>query len=54
MKVQELIKAFNAVPLTAQVEKWETTNGTSVRVVKRRKGQFVDNKSARQLLSAQA
>jgi hypothetical protein len=44
------VKAFNQTEGTATVEVWNTRFGTSVRVVKRSKGQFKNNKSAKQLL----
>ncbi len=35
-----------------EIEIWETRFGTSVRVVKRHKGQFVDNVSFKQIVGA--
>lgn len=47
------IKVFNAIATPAQIEKWSTRFGVSVRVVKRtNSGQFINNKSAKQLLKA--
>ncbi len=47
------IKNFNRTPGLATVEVWATRFGRSTRVVKRTSnGQFKNNKSAKQLLSA--